>query len=87
MALVKEGYRSAIRGNISISVNLNEDGNIAAANETIAGKKNFTIRFANAENIYSANDEIFKLFLGFVNASYIPSTNKMTVTWSDPTIE
>lgn len=83
MALIKQGYKDAIRGTTSSKVPITADGNIAQSSEEISGTKRFNFRFANAENGLNDNSKLLNIFLGFVGGSIETGTNEMSVKWQE----
>lgn len=81
MALSKSGYRDAQQLSTKVRVNLNAAGYIATGDDEIASSKYISITRANAGNGLTENNKLFEFFVGMLDGSFIPNSNKASVTW------
>lgn len=81
MALDKTGYAGANQGTTSVKIPVDENGYIAAAGTTPAGKKNFSINKVNAENSLQDNQDVLDFFITLAQGSSDSLTNTMKVEW------
>lgn len=81
MALVKEGYVSAIRGTAYASIPMNDEGQIATTSDTPATTKIMQFAMANAENTQAENQTLVNVFFGFAPRARTISNERMRVIW------
>lgn len=82
MAIAKTGYSTLNTATTSVKVNLNTDGNIAQAGDTIKGSKNISVRGVNIDNDLTSNTEVLGAFIGYFGGGTQDSlTNTMTAKW------
>ena len=81
MALEKTGYTAAVQGTTKVNIGITEDGYIAVAGDTVAGKKSFQVNKVAAENSLSDNTEVLDFFITLANGSSDSLSNTMSVKW------
>ena len=80
--LVKDGYKPAINGTVTMKAEKDAAGNLITNTETTpAGTKTLRFTKANADNGASANEEFMAAIFGFTNTPYLGSSNQFDVTW------
>lgn len=82
MALDKTGYAGANQGTTTVKIAIDENGYIAPAGTTPAGKKNFSINRVNAENSLQDNTDVLNFFLTLAQGVGDSTTNAMKVEWT-----
>lgn len=81
MAMEKKGYITAYAGKATEKLELNEDGNIKQAGETVAAVKRVNMPGLNPDNDLEVNHNVFAFFYDIVGGYTDELSNKFTVTW------
>lgn len=81
MALDKTGYAGANQGTTTVRIAIDDNGYIAPAGTTPAGRKSFSINRVNAENSLADNTEVLNFFLNLAQGVGSSDTNVMKVEW------
>lgn len=81
MAMEKAGYTDAIQGTTRVNVALDENGHLAPAGTTAAGKRAFQISKVNADNSLQDNTDVLNFFLTLANGRADSLSNTMNVKW------
>lgn len=82
MALEKTGYAGAVQGTTKVNIAIDDDGYIAPAGTTPAGKKSFSINKVNADNTLQDNTDVLNFFLTLAQGQSDSLSNTMEVKWS-----
>ena len=73
--------------NITFDVALNEDGNIATSEQTVAGKKSYTLNNIKHAAEFSDCATVFSTFVGAVGGRYDENSGVKTVKYTVADVE
>ena len=82
MGLARTGYSDANQGSTRVKYMVNEDGQIAQSDETIASTAYYRISSANPLNSLQDNQKLLNFFISeLAGGTTDSSTNTASVTW------
>lgn len=82
MAIAKTGYNTLNVATTSVKVNVDSNGYIAQAGDTVAGTKRINIKGVSIDNDLSSNTAVLDAFVTyFAGGSQDSLSNTMTAKW------